>query len=390
MNPVPGGLRAPLAAESTLHERWLQRRDRWLSSPRFQRWVAKFAPTRGIAARRAASLFDLCAGFVYSQVLFACVRLRLFEALADGPRSCDSLARHSRLERVAMRCLLDAAVSLRLLERRGPDAYGLGELGAAMLGNPGIAAMVEHHEMLYADLADPLALLRGEGQARRLAGYWPYATADRPETLTPGQVSAYTTLMSSSQPLVAADVLDAYPFGHHRCLLDVGGGDGTFLCAVAERVPGLQLQLFDLPAVIERARSNLATRGLAGRVRCTGGSFLTDELPRGADVVSLIRVLHDHDDPVVATILRAVRRALPPGGSVVIGEPLAAAAGDGSMRDAYFGLYLYAMGSGQPRSAARLTEMLQAAGFADIRQMPTARPLLAGVVTGRVDDPRPL
>jgi demethylspheroidene O-methyltransferase len=387
MNPVPGGLSAPLASEPTLRERWLQRRNRWLSSPRLQRWAAKFPPTRGIAARRAAALFDLCAGFVYSQLLFACVRLRLFEALADGPRSCDSLARCSQLEPAAMRCLLDAAVSLRLLERRGADAYGLGQLGAAMLGNPGIAAMVEHHEMLYADLADPLALLRGEARSRRLSGYWPYATAGRPETLTTGQVSAYTTLMSQSQPLVAADVLDAYPFEQHRCLLDVGGGDGTFLCAVAERLPGLQLRLFDLPAVIEQARSRLAGRGLASRVSCTGGSFLTDELPRGADVVSLIRVLHDHDDAVVATILRAVRRALPPGGTVVIGEPLAEAAGDGSMRDAYFGLYLYAMGSGRPRSAARLIEMLQAAGFIDVRQMPTARPLLAGVVIGRAGPP---
>ena len=44
-----------------------------------------------------------------------------------------------------------------------------------MLGNPGIAAMVEHHAALYADLADPVALLRGDESDRRLARYWPYA-----------------------------------------------------------------------------------------------------------------------------------------------------------------------------------------------------------------------
>ena len=383
MDRAPGGLSAPLPA-LPLRDRLLARRDRWLANPSLQRWLARFPLTRRLAARRAAALFDLCAGFVYSQVLFACVRLRLFEALADGPRSVDWLALRSELDPEAARCLLDAAVSLGLFERRGENLYGLGDLGAAMLGNPAVAAMVEHHETLYADLADPLAMLRGARDAQRLAKYWPYATAARPESLTGDEVDAYTSLMAASQPLVAQDVLAAYDFGQHRCLLDVGGGDGTFIAAVAERCPGLQLQLFDLPAVVERARDRLAARGLAGRVRCTGGSFATDELPQGADVVSLIRILHDHDDPRVLTILRAARQALGAGGTLVIGEPLAEAAGDGSMRDAYFGIYLRAMGSGRPRSARQLGEMLEQAGFTDIRQIRTIRPLLAGVVTARV------
>ena len=62
-----------------------ERRDRLLASRRFQRWAAAFPLTRPIARRRARALFDLCAGFVYSQVLFACVRLKLFDALAAGP-----------------------------------------------------------------------------------------------------------------------------------------------------------------------------------------------------------------------------------------------------------------------------------------------------------------
>ncbi len=37
--------------------------------------------------------------------------------------------------------------------------------------------------------------------------------------------------MAASQPLVADEILDAYPFARHRCLLDVGGGDGSFLAS---------------------------------------------------------------------------------------------------------------------------------------------------------------
>ena len=384
MSRVPGGLFAPLPPGASWRERWLARRDRLLADPRFQRWAARFPLTRRLAARRAAQLFDLCAGFVYSQVLAACVRLRLFDALADGPRTPEWVAMRAQLDPEAARCLLEAAVALGLLERRGPAGYGLGELGAALRGNPGIAAMVEHHDLLYADLADPLAMLRGPREGRRLAAYWPYATADDPARLGPAEVGAYTRLMAASQPLVAQDVLAAYDFSRHRCLLDVGGGDGSFLAAVAERAPDLGLQLFDLPPVVAEARSRLVARGLAGRVQCTGGSFRSDELPRGADVASLIRVLHDHDDEPVRDLLGRVGRALGPGGTLVIGEPLAQAQGDGSMRDAYFGVYLRAMGSGRPRSARQLGEMLGSAGYTDIREIRTDRPLLAGVLTARV------
>ncbi len=44
--------------------------------------------------------------------------------------------------------------------------------------------------------------------------------------------------------------------------------------------------------------------------------------------------------------------------------------------DAYFGLYLLAMGSGRPRTAAELTGMLEAAGFARVRECRTRRPML--------------
>ena len=67
-------------------------RDRLLASPGFQRTAAAFPLTRPIARRRARALFDLCAGFVYSQVLLACVRLRLFDILAEGPQTVAALS----------------------------------------------------------------------------------------------------------------------------------------------------------------------------------------------------------------------------------------------------------------------------------------------------------
>ncbi len=247
-------------------------RDRLLESPVFQRFSATFPLTRPVANAQARALFDICAGFVYSQILAACVRLDLFRILAEGPRTAAEAARLTSLPPDAAERLLRAAAALRLASPRSGGRYGLGMLGAALHGNPGIAAMVEHHAMLYRDLEDPVALLRGDAVATQLAQFWPYAEADSPAGLAADRVDRYSALMAASQPLIAEDVLQAYPFGSHRRLLDVGGGEGAFICAAARRHPDLQFMLFDLPAVVRRAQDRFASTGISDRVRIHGGS----------------------------------------------------------------------------------------------------------------------
>jgi len=363
-------------------QRWQAWRDRLLVSPEFQRRAARTWWMRPIARKRARGLFDLVAGFVYTQVLLACVRLRLFDTLAGGPASAAELSRRLDMPAEGLQRLLAAAVALELVEHRPGDTYGLGRLGAPMVGNEALTAMVEHHAVLYADLADPIALLRGDG-APALSRYWAYATADRPGQLSPEQVNEYSALMSASQPLVAEEVLDTYDLARHRCLLDVGGGQGRFLRAVARRAPHLQLQLFDLPGVVPVAREAFAADDLAGRTQVHGGDFTRDALPTGADIATLVRVLYDHPDDRVLTILRAVHRALPAGGTLLVAEPLAGAPGAPRMGDAYFGFYLLAMRGGRSRTAADITRLLQQAGFENVQEKATPIPLQVGVLVAR-------
>lgn len=358
-------------------------RDRLLASPSFQRWATRFPLTRGVARRRARALFDLCAGFVYSQVLSACVTLDLFEHLAAGPLGADVLAQRLALPLDGTRRLLDAACSLDLVARRGRDRYGLGTLGAALRGNPAVAAMVDHHALLYADLGDPVALLRGASTATSLAAYWPYATADRPANLTSAEVSPYTALMAASQAMITAEVLDAYPFAHHRVLLDVGGGNGAFLAAVADRHPDLRLMLFDLPAVADQARARFDRLGLARRTSVTGGDFHRNALPGGADLITLVRIVHDHDDDAALGILKAVRAAMPPDGTLLLAEPMSGTAGAEPIGDAYFGFYLLAMRSGRPRTPEALRTLLAKAGFERIEARRTASPMLTGLLLAK-------
>jgi demethylspheroidene O-methyltransferase len=165
--------------------------------------------------------------------------------------------------------------------------------------------------------------------------------------------------------------------------MDVGGGEGVFIAEAAASAPDLQLQLFDLPPVAARAQEALARRGLASRVECIGGSFLRDPLPRGADIISLVRIVHDHDDESALALLRAVHAALPSGGTLLIAEPMAGTPGAEPIGDAYFGFYLLAMGRGRARRPDELKQLLDAAGFAQTRVLSTRRPLLAGAMVAK-------
>jgi demethylspheroidene O-methyltransferase len=368
--------------------RWRDRvaalRNRLLASSRFQRWAAGFPLTRGIARRRSRALFDLCAGFVYTQVLFACVRLDVLTLLGDeGPATPAALATRLSLPLDSTERLLRAAAALDLVEPRAGGRYGLGPQGAVVRGNPGIAAMVDHHDRLYADLADPVALLRGERADTALSRYWPYAESADPTAVSADEVAPYSALMADSQPMIAAEVLEAYPFRKHHRILDVGGGDGAFLIAVAEAVPRLEPVLFDLPAVGERARARFESAGLANRARVVTGDMVQDSLPGDADLVTLVRILHDHDDATALAILRNVHAALPADGTLVVAEPMAGTKGAEAVGDAYFGLYLLAMGRGRPRTPDANADLLRQAGFTGVRVHPTRQPFLTCVMSAR-------
>jgi demethylspheroidene O-methyltransferase len=364
-------------------DRALAWRDRMVANPRFQRWAASFPLTRWIALRRSRRLFDLCAGFVYTQTLLAGVRLGLFDALAAAPATREALRDRLGLDDDGIDRLLGAARALELVEPRPGGRIGLGPLGAPLVGNAALAAMLEHNALLYDDLRDPVAVLRGTGPTR-LGRYWGYGDgAELPTPPNEGGAAAYSALMTASQPLVAAEVLDAYDVCGHRRLLDIGGGEGAFLEAAAERVPHLELALFDLPAVAERARARLRAAGLAARATTHAGDFLRDPLPGGADLATLVRVLHDHPDDVARRLLRAAYDALEPGGTLIVAEPMSGVPGAETVGDAYFAFYLRAMGRGRTRTPAEYERMLREAGFRRVRVLPPRLPVQASVVVAR-------
>ena len=357
--------------------RWHQYRNKLIANPRFQKWAARTPLTRLIANRRATQLHHITAGFVYSQTLAAFVELDIHNLLADGPTQTEGLLSATGIPEPALLTLLKAATGLGLLESYEGSLWGLGELGAAMLANPGIAAMVRHHQHLYADLTDPTALLRQRDNTA-LANYWAYG-----EVKT-GEISpeTYSELMATSQGMIADYVLDAVDFRDKVSLVDIAGGTGAFARHAVARFPNIRATVFDLPSVAEQAAAAQNNDDTANALQYQGGDMFEDPLPEQADIMTLVRVLHDHDDKPAQHLINKAFQALPLNGELMVAEPMAETPGSESIGHTYFGFYLWAMGSGRPRTATELTSMMQIAGFNNVREAKSPMPSLVRVLIG--------
>jgi demethylspheroidene O-methyltransferase len=353
---------------------FLRLRNKLLADPKFLAFAQKFPLSRPIARRRSVELFDLLAGFSYSQVLYACVTLRVFELIGQNAVSLAVLSDRITLALDKTEVLVRAAVALDLLALDGEHVI-LGPHGAALLGQPWIMRFVEHHKYLYRDLEDPVAMLQGHKCEDGLSGYWSYENAGADK-------SAYSALMAASQLAVSEQILAAYDFSTHQNMLDVGGGSGAFLRAVGTAYPKLALNLFDLPGVVALNESkNVPESKNEPVIYRHSGDFRRDTLPRNMDIISLVRVVHDHDDDVVLALLRNIRSVCTDTTVLLIAEPFSGSLATARVTNAYFGMYFAAMGQGRTRTPVDITKLAEQAGFHRPKQLRTNMPLISGVMT---------
>jgi demethylspheroidene O-methyltransferase len=231
---------------------------------------------------------------------------------------------------------------------------------------------------------DPVAILQASWQGA-MSDYWPYAgnAEQTPDNTSAQAYARYSELMAASQTFVIEEILAAYAFDGHRAALDVGGGMGRFACELALAYPQLQVRVFDLPDVCRVSQQQIAGRGLSERVQAVPGDFTQDTLPSGADVITLVRIAHDHADAVVLALLKAIYRALPVGGRFVLAEPMASEPGQRPEGDAYFHFYLLAMGSGRLRTPMELMHLMHQAGFNQVELLSNPMPVHARILLGR-------
>ncbi|WP_107074247.1 methyltransferase [Micromonospora sp. MH33] len=330
-------------------------------------------------------LMQLVAGVWGFKTLAVGVDLGLFTRLADGRAlTVEEVAAEFGLAERPADLLLAACASLGLLERAGAG-YRNSELAEQFLveGRPYYFGA----QVRYSDLRTYLPWHRiGEALRTDRPLTWdPQSQQSMFDTTDPEMLAQFWDAMYSTSSFTARALADAYDFGAHTRLLDVGGGAGAFPIEFCGRLPDLRATILDLPHVCVRAEERIAAAGLTGRICPVAGDFLADSaLPDGHDVILLSMILHDWDEPTNRALLTKCHAALPPGGAIVICELLLNDERTGPPEAALMGMnMLVETEGGRNYSGAEYSAWLADAGFVDIRTVPFDAPGANGAVVAR-------
>ncbi|MBO6937353.1 MAG: ArsR family transcriptional regulator [Deltaproteobacteria bacterium] len=212
---------------------------------------------------------------------------------------CDSLGMVPGRLYKALDCLEGLAFVERIagptmLETRYRSFEPLAPAAALVFGDDSIER--DRHAQPWGSLRGRLGeVLRGEPGIPAEDFAWPP---------TSEQAARFAASMAAGVPPIAESFQRADLFAGAVRLLDVGGGNGTLACALAENHPELSVDVFELPELQPLAESVFSASPAAARLGFRSGDAIGGSLPDGYDAVAFVRILHDWPDEVARELLR--------------------------------------------------------------------------------------
>ncbi|MFC6982005.1 methyltransferase [Streptomyces cirratus] len=257
-----------------------------------------------------------------AQTLRAAVRLGVIELLGDTPRRADEVAADAGAEPQPMTRLLRALTSLGLLREHTPGSFSVTPAGTLL--DPRRPGSLTSFVRMFTDPVATRAWEHLDGSIRTGdiafdavfgTDFFSHISQD------PGLSAAFNSAMGQATAEAAAALPHAFDFGRFTSVADVGGGDGTLLAAVLDAHPGLTGIVYDTAHGLAQAPRTLQEHELTQRCSLVAGDFFR-AVPDGSDLYLIKSVLHDWTDEQAITILSHCRAVLPPGGRVLIVEPV--------------------------------------------------------------------
>ncbi len=168
-----------------------------------------------------------------------------------------------------------------------------------------------------------------------------------------------------------------------KFLVDVGGGNGSNIIALAKKFPHLKAAVFDSPSVCKIAEANIAKHGLSERLSTIPGNCLTDEFPAQADCLLFCHFFTIWSKEQDQLILKKAFRSLPSGGRAMIFNMMQNNNEDGPLSAAMGSPYFLtiATGTGMLYTWNEYKDMFKAAGFSNIEsgELPVDHGVIWGI-----------
>jgi hypothetical protein len=284
--------------------------------------------------------------------------LGIADLLADGPREVGDLAARTGCDADALRRALRALACRGIFSETAPGTFASTRL-AQLLRSDHPLSMRDAYPLLPADLTAwahiDQALITGGGTFEPQHGqhYYDYLACH------PDEARRFDASVSAQSRLLLRVIAKSYDWASCHTVVDVAGGDGTFLAGLLTRHKHLRGVVFDLPHVAVRARAVVSRAGITGRCAVVAGNVFAG-VPARADTYLLKTILHDWDDDRAVAILRGISRMMPPEGRVLVLEAILPE-GDYYHVGKLLDLHSLVLVGGPDRSEGQLAELFAAA-----------------------------
>jgi hypothetical protein len=185
----------------------------------------------------------------------------------------------------------------------------------------------------------------------------------------PDEAQIFNDAMTELSMIDGPAVADAYSFDGIRSIVDIAGGHGLLLATILDRNPHLQGTLYEMPHVLEGARSG-PLKPVMDRCTLASGDMFSS-VPAGADAYLMKHIIHDWPDDRCIQLLKACRKGANPGGKLLVVDSVIQPGNDFSPGK-FLDLQMLIFPGGCERTEKQFRDLFVAAGWQLRRIIPTA------------------
>jgi SAM-dependent methyltransferase len=252
-------------------------------------------------------------GFFGSCVLFACVRLGIFDLIESGKNSREELAAELQTSPETVARLLNAAVVLKLLKSADGATYQLGDVvGSVLVSSSGDSYLGNWIKFLR--FLSPALLRLDEAVLKSGPITDPTAFLGTDKERTREMVLA----MHNYAALRGKELVHFLDTTEATSLLDLGCGPGTYSFHLGMANPKLELYLLDLPKVLEVAKEVATRYPLRNKVHYLPNNAVLDQITGSYDLVLVSDMLHMLGEEESRKLIKRMYGCVNEGGSLVI------------------------------------------------------------------------
>lgn len=265
------------------------------------------------------SLLKLNFGLLGSVCLYAVVKLRVADYIADGMTKNEDIAIKVGLAPQTLYRIMRLLCSQDVFREQTHAEYALTQL-SQLLRSDQVGSIAPYIETVTESCIDVLPSFLPALQQRAVPMEYRYG---KPAfdwiTETTERAELWQQAFASEHWPETEAMMNAYDFSRTQVLADIGGGHGEVVISFLNRHKSARAVIFDVPLVLEQTRKKFDELGLSSRCEFVSGDFF-ESVPVKADTYLLRHILHDWDNEQCQTILSNIADSAESGSRLIIAE----------------------------------------------------------------------